>query len=76
MIDWSETSQGDALFDLAALTFGHEEHLADVVTGYGTPVDLDVIRAWWSYRGLKVIRWLLEHGFDPQPEISVLSSLP
>ncbi|WP_198407269.1 phosphotransferase family protein [Nocardia terpenica] len=74
VIDWSETSQGDALFDLAALTFGYEEHLADVVTGYGTPVDLDVIRAWWSYRGLKVIRWLTEHGFDPQPELSVLRS--
>ncbi|KZM74072.1 aminoglycoside phosphotransferase [Nocardia terpenica] len=74
VIDWSETSQGDALFDLATLTLGHQEHLADVVTGYGTPVDLDVIRAWWSYRSLKVIRWLIEHGFDPQPEISVLRS--
>ena len=36
VIDWSEASQGDALYDLASLTLGHEEHLADVVAGYGT----------------------------------------
>lgn len=24
--DWSEASQGDALYDLAILTLGHEEH--------------------------------------------------
>ncbi|GAB3692155.1 phosphotransferase [Nocardiopsis oceani] len=52
VIDWSEACQGDALFDLAILTFGHEEHLGDVVAGYGTDVDLDVIRAWWSLRSL------------------------
>lgn len=75
VIDWSEASQGDALFDLAVLTLGHEEHLADVVAGYGTDVDLDVIRAWWSVRGLLAIRWLVEHGFDPAApgcEIDVL----
>jgi hypothetical protein len=33
--------------------------------GYGTDVDLDVIRAWWSLRGLLGIHWLVEHGFDP-----------
>jgi hypothetical protein len=27
------------LFDLAILTLGHEEHLGDVVAGYGTDVD-------------------------------------
>ena len=27
------------------LTLGHEEHLGDVVAGYGTDVDLDVSRA-------------------------------
>jgi hypothetical protein len=27
-----------------------EEHLADVVAGYGAGVDLDVIRGWWSVR--------------------------
>jgi aminoglycoside phosphotransferase (APT) family kinase protein len=65
VIDWSEARQGDALFDLAILTLGHEEHLGDVVAGYGTDVDLDVIRAWWSLRSLVAARWLIEHGFDP-----------
>ncbi|GIF58234.1 phosphotransferase family protein [Asanoa iriomotensis] len=65
VIDWSEAAQGDALFDLAVLTLGHEEHLADVVAGYGTDVDLDVIHGWWSWRSLTASRWLVEHGFDP-----------
>ncbi|MET7394032.1 phosphotransferase [Dactylosporangium sp. NPDC005572] len=75
VIDWSEASQGDAMFDLATLTLGHEEHLDDVVAGYGTDVDLDVIRAWWSLRSLLAIRWLSEHGFDPSSpgcEVDVL----
>ena len=65
VIDWSEAGQGDALYDLATLMLGHEEHFDDVVAGYGTDVDLDVIRAWWSWRSLIAIRWLVEHGFDP-----------
>jgi aminoglycoside phosphotransferase len=65
VIDWSEASQDDALFDLAIMTLGHEEQLGHVVAGYGTDVDLDVIRGWWSWRSLVVIRWLVEHGFDP-----------
>ncbi|WP_433160912.1 phosphotransferase family protein [Kribbella sp. CA-247076] len=65
IIDWSEAGPGDPLFDLAILTLGHEERLADVVAGYGADVDLDVIRAWWSLRSLSAIRWLAEHGFDP-----------
>ena len=65
VIDWSEAGQGDAMFDLAILTLGHEEHLGDVVAGYGADVDLDVIRAWWSLRSLRAARWLIEHGFDP-----------
>ena len=65
VIDWSEAARGDALYDLASLTLGHEEHLADVISGYGTDVDLDVIRAWWSLRSLRASRWLIEHGFDP-----------
>jgi aminoglycoside phosphotransferase (APT) family kinase protein len=75
VLDWSEAAQGDALFDLATLTLGHEEHLGDVVAGYGTDVDLDGIRAWWSLRSLLAIRWLVEHGFDPAApgcEIDVL----
>jgi aminoglycoside phosphotransferase (APT) family kinase protein len=77
VIDWTEAAPGDALYDLASLTLGHEEHLGDVVAGYGTDVDLDVIRAWWSLRSLLAIRWLVEHGFDPSApgcEIDVLRS--
>ena len=65
VLDWSEAGQGDALHDLAVLTLGHEERLGDVVAGYGTDVDLDVIFAWWSLRSLLGVRWLVEHGFDP-----------
>ena len=42
-----------------------------------TDVDLDVIRAWWSLRSLRAVRWLVEHGFDPAApgcEIDVLRS--
>jgi aminoglycoside phosphotransferase (APT) family kinase protein len=65
VVDWSEAGPGDALYDLASLTLGHQEHLGDVVAGYGTGVDLDVIRAGWSLRSLLAARWLIEHGFDP-----------
>jgi aminoglycoside phosphotransferase (APT) family kinase protein len=65
VLDWSEAGQGDALYDLASLTLGHPEHLEDVLAGYGTDVDLDVVRGWWSLRSLTAIRWLVDHGFDP-----------
>jgi aminoglycoside phosphotransferase len=77
VIDWSEAGPGDPLFDLATLTLGHEEHLGEVVAGYGTDVDLDVIHALWSLRSLLGIRWLVEHSFDPSSpgcEIDVLRS--
>lgn len=77
IIDWSEAGQGDALYDLATFTLGHEEHLDDVIAGYGTDIDLDVIHAWWSLRSLLAVRWLIEHGFDPfSPgcEVDVLRS--
>jgi aminoglycoside phosphotransferase (APT) family kinase protein len=77
VVDWSEACQGDALFDLAILTLANEEHLGDVVAGYGADVDLDVIRGWWSLRSLLAIRWLDEHGFGPpedMPEVAVLRS--
>jgi Ser/Thr protein kinase RdoA (MazF antagonist) len=77
VLDWSEACQGDALFDLATLTLGHEEHLDDVLAGYRADVDVDVIRAWWSLRSLLAIRWLVEHGFDPYApgcEVDVLRS--
>ncbi len=65
VIDWSEASPGDALWDLATLTLGHPERLGDLLAGYGSDADLDVIRGWWSLRSLHAARWLIEHGFDP-----------
>ncbi len=77
IIDWSEAGRGDALYDLATFTLGHEEHLADVIAGYGTAIDLDVLHGWWSLRSLLAVRWLVEHGFDPFApgcEVDVLRS--
>ncbi len=77
IIDWSEACQGDALFDLATLTLGHEEHLDDVIAGYGADVDRDLIRAWRSWRCLVAIRWLFENGYgapEEYPEVAVLRS--
>ncbi|MEV4042684.1 aminoglycoside phosphotransferase (APT) family kinase protein [Streptomyces sp. SAI-195] len=77
IIDWSEAGQGDALYDLATFTLGHEEHLDDVLSGYGTDIDLEVLHAWWSLRSLLAVRWLTEHGFDPFApgcEVDVLRS--
>src|SRR5579859_750234 len=79
ILDWSEASQGDALYDLATLTLAHEEHLDDVIAGYGSDVDLDLIRAWWSFRSLIAIRWLTQNGYgSPEtfPEVAVLRSRP
>ncbi|HEV2891269.1 MAG TPA: phosphotransferase [Frankiaceae bacterium] len=77
IIDWSEAARGDALYDLATLTLAHEEHLDDVIAGYGVDVDVDLIRAWWSFRSLIAIRWLAENGYgSPEtfPEVAVLRS--
>jgi hypothetical protein len=57
----------------STFTLGHDEHLDDVIAGYGT--DVDVIRAWWSLRSLLAVRWLVEHGFEafaPGYEVDVL----
>lgn len=70
---------GDASYDLAVLTLGHPERLDDVVAGYGAEVDLEVIRAWWSWRCLVAVRWLAEHGFGPleqMPEVAMLRADP
>jgi aminoglycoside phosphotransferase (APT) family kinase protein len=78
ILDWSEASQGDALYDIATLTLAHEEHLDDVLAGYGTDVDRGLIRAWWSWRCLVGIRWLFENGYgapEQYPEVAVLRSL-
>jgi aminoglycoside phosphotransferase (APT) family kinase protein len=77
-LDWSEASQGDALYDIATLTLAHEEHLDDLLAGYGADVDRELIRAWWSWRCLIAIRWLSENGYGPPeeyPEVAVLRSL-
>jgi aminoglycoside phosphotransferase (APT) family kinase protein len=77
ILDWSEAAQGDALFDLAVLTLGHPEHLDDVVAGYATDVDRDVIRGWWSWRCLIAIRWLMTHGygaFEEYREVALLKT--
>jgi aminoglycoside phosphotransferase (APT) family kinase protein len=79
VLDWSEASQGDALYDIASLTLAHEEHLDDVLAGYGSGVDRDLIRAWQSWRCLVAVRWLVENGYGPPegyPEVAVLRSLP
>jgi hypothetical protein len=68
--------RGTALGRLQELAY--EERLDDVVAGYGTDVDRDLIRAWWSLRCLSNVRWLAEHGFgapDEFPEVAVLRSV-
>jgi aminoglycoside phosphotransferase (APT) family kinase protein len=78
IVDWSEACQGDALYDIATLTLAHEEHLDDVLTGYGADVDPGLIRAWWSWRCLVAVRWLFENGYgapNEYPEVAVLRSL-
>jgi Ser/Thr protein kinase RdoA (MazF antagonist) len=77
VLDWSDACRGDALFDLAVLTLGHEDRLADVLAGYGGDVDLEVIRGWWSLRSLVAVRWLTEHDYGSPadfPEVAVLRS--
>ena len=77
ILDWSEARQGDPLYDLATLTLAHEERLDALLAGYGSDVDRDVIRAWWSYRSLTAVRWLAENGYgspDSFPEVAVLRS--
>jgi aminoglycoside phosphotransferase (APT) family kinase protein len=75
ILDWSEASQGDALYDIATLTLAHEEHLDDFLAGYGTDVDRGLIRAWWAWRCLVAVRWLLENNYgaaEELPEVAVL----
>jgi hypothetical protein len=62
---------------ILASAAGQRDAVRRVVAGYGTDVDLDVIRAWWSLRSLLAVRWLAEHGFDPSTpgcEVDVLRS--
>lgn len=72
VIDWADSCQGDPLYDLAVLTLGHEERLDDVLAGYGSDVDREVIRGWWAFRRLAAIPWMVEHGFDAGGDIEAL----
>lgn len=72
VIDWSGARAGDAHYDLACLSMGHPERLGDLLAGYGEGADADLVRAWWSVRCLRAIRWLTEHGWDPVPEVAIL----
>lgn len=75
ILDWSEASAGDALYDLATLTLAQEARLDDLLAGYRADVDVDLIEAWWSFRSLIAIRWLAEAGYgSPEtfPEVAVL----
>ncbi len=77
VLDWTEAGPGDPMFDLAILTLGHRGHLRHLAVGYDHDIQLDVIRAWWSWRCLVAIRWLIQHGFDPSSpgcEVDVLRS--
>ena len=78
IIDWSEMRQGDPLFDVASLTLGNQDRLDEFLVGYGHPVDHDRVRAWWAWRCLVVVRWLVENGYGPPdsyPEVAVLRTL-
>ena len=78
IIDWSEAAPGDAAFDLASLTLGHPDRLADLLVGYGGQIDPTLIQAWWSYRCLLSVRWLVENGYGPPedyPEVAMLRSV-
>jgi len=72
VIDWADVCSGDALFDLAVLTVGHEERVTDVLAGYGDEVDLDVIAAWWAVRRIGSVRWMIQHGFSADADIAAL----
>lgn len=75
VVDWADACQGDALYDLAVLTAGHEERLDAVVAGYGTEVDREVIRGWWAFRRLAAVPWMIDHGFDAGGDIEVLRTM-
>jgi aminoglycoside phosphotransferase (APT) family kinase protein len=78
VLDWSEAAPGDAAFDLASLTLAHPDRLDDVLVGYGDAVDRHRIHAWWSYRCLTAVRWLIDNDYGPPddyPEVAMLRSI-
>lgn len=78
ILDWSEAAPGDAAFDLASLTLAHPDRLDDLLDGYGDGIDRNLIQAWWSYRCLTAVRWLVENGYgapEEYPEVAMLRSI-
>ena len=72
VLDWADAEPGDALWDVAVLTVGHEERLPEVERGYGQSLDVDVIRGWWALRRLGAVRWMSEHGYDATGDLETL----
>ena len=78
VLDWSEAAPGDGAFDLASLTLAHPDRLGDLLDGYGGGPDLNRIYAWWSYRCLTAVRWLIENNYGPPddyPEVVMLRTI-
>lgn len=59
------------MFDLAVLTGKHLHRLDDVLMGYGD-ADVDAVRGWWSLRRLGELRWMIEHGYGIDDELTAL----
>lgn len=71
VLDWADACVGDPMFDLAALTGKHLRRLDDVLMGYGD-ADVDAVRGWWSLRRLGELRWMIEHGYGIDDELTAL----
>ena len=70
---WSRVDSSDGVRQASRST--QHGDLDDVIAGYGSEVDRDIVRAWWSLRCLLNVRWLADHGFgapDDLPEVAVL----
>jgi aminoglycoside phosphotransferase (APT) family kinase protein len=70
VIDWEDAGAGDPHFDVAVLTMGHREQLAEVLAGYAAPLDLRLIKGWWAYRRITALCWWIEHGFDATGDVA------
>jgi aminoglycoside phosphotransferase (APT) family kinase protein len=71
VIDWGDACLGDPMFDLAVLTGKHLHRLDDALVGYGN-ADVDAVRGWWSLRRLGELRWMVEHGYGIDDELTAL----
>jgi len=62
VVDWSEASQGDALFDVAILTLGTRNILATSSPATAPTSTATSSAHGWSLRCLTNVRWLAEHA--------------